>query len=177
MAETPTPAPETTHHRVRRRRKPRRFLASVRRVWYGWWVEILVVVLTLLAVFLLVERIDIRRTLAAGLVRLLAGLGQGISIHSQRVRDFIQGTSPSDLIAYLLLLLVIGLVVWRLRWRLTTTPRFTEIKCPDCGSDLHRIRRRGRDRVLSLFVPVRRYQCRNHDCQWRGLRVQTSRHG
>jgi hypothetical protein len=139
-------------------------------------VEIVVAVLTLLAIFLLVERIDIRRTLVAGLDRLLAGLERAASIQSGHLRQFVLGTSASDLVAYLLLLLVIGLVVWRLRWRLMATPRFTEGRCPVCGSGLHRIHRRGRDRVVNLFVPVRRYQCRNHDCRWRGLRVQTSRY-
>jgi hypothetical protein len=176
MTGTPTPGSETTRRRVRTRRRSNRFLAAIRRIWLGWWVEIVVATLTLLAIFLLVERMDIRRTLFAGLSRLLTALEQVVSDQSGHLRRFILGTTPSDLVAYLLLLVVIGLVVWRLRWRLMTMPRFTEAKCPVCGSDLHRIHRRGRDRMVDLFVPVRRYQCRNHDCQWRGLRVQTSRY-
>lgn len=45
-------------------------------------------------------------------------------------------------------------------------------RCPICGGYLERIRRRRLDRLLSLFVEVRRYQCQNHRCQWEGtLRV------
>ncbi len=40
--------------------------------------------------------------------------------------------------------------------------------CPRCGADLVRVRRRLVDRLLSLFAPVHRYRCRQHDCQWEG---------
>ena len=45
--------------------------------------------------------------------------------------------------------------------------------CPNCGGDLLRIRRYPIDRLLSLFVPVRRFRCR--DCLWEGLRTKIHR--
>jgi hypothetical protein len=176
MTEPPASASETTRHRVRRRRRPRQFLLAVQRIWQDWWVELLVVFLVLLAIFLLLERTNIRQTLFAWLKALLAGLERLISNFVQYVVGLVRGTTLSDLVAYLLLLIVAVLVVWRIRWRLMSSSRFTEIKCPSCGNDLHRIHRHTWDRVVNLFVPVRRYQCKNRDCRWRGLRVQTSRH-
>ncbi len=69
------------------------------------------------------------------------------------------------------------LLGWRVRWRFMHTSRFIELTCPRCGNDLHRIHRRAGDRMLNLFVPVRRYQCKNRDCLWRGLKVATHQHG
>jgi len=40
-------------------------------------------------------------------------------------------------------------------------------RCPKCGGDLLRVRRFAVDRLLSLFVPVRRFRC--VECVWEGL--------
>ncbi len=40
--------------------------------------------------------------------------------------------------------------------------------CPDCGGYTFRVRRRYIDRLISLFKPVRRYQCQDYNCMWRG---------
>lgn len=40
--------------------------------------------------------------------------------------------------------------------------------CPHCHSALSRVPRRAFDRLLSLFVPVRRYRCRAVACSWEG---------
>lgn len=40
--------------------------------------------------------------------------------------------------------------------------------CPQCGDDLVRVERRLLDRLFSLVVPLQRYRCRLHDCQWEG---------
>lgn len=41
--------------------------------------------------------------------------------------------------------------------------------CPRCGGLLRRIARRTFDRLLSVFVPQRRYDCLSYTCQWTGL--------
>jgi hypothetical protein len=51
-----------------------------------------------------------------------------------------------------------------------TLPEHSELatdgmKCPRCNGSICRIRRRFVDRFVSLFTPVRRYQCSNY-CGW-----------
>jgi hypothetical protein len=46
--------------------------------------------------------------------------------------------------------------------------------CARCGGDVIRIPRRPIDRFWSLFVPVYRFRCYQHSCQWIGnLRVDS----
>jgi hypothetical protein len=40
--------------------------------------------------------------------------------------------------------------------------------CPKCGSGVERISRRWIDRVMSSFLPSRRYRCRSIACKWEG---------
>jgi hypothetical protein len=40
--------------------------------------------------------------------------------------------------------------------------------CPRCAGSVERVRRRLIDRIVSVFVPVRRYRCRNDACSWEG---------
>jgi hypothetical protein len=175
MASRPTQ--RDPERRVRRRRRqPKKRLATLRSIWREWRVEIVIVLLTMLAIFFLVERMNIRQTLFAWWVSLLKGLENLVTDLIRGVTDLVRNTTVSDLTAYVLLFVVAGLGFWRLRQRLMTRTRFTEPRCPRCGSDLHRIRRRWRDRVANVFVPVRRYQCKNGECGWRGLRVRRSQH-
>ena len=44
----------------------------------------------------------------------------------------------------------------------------SERPCPKCQQPLQRTKRRGIDRLTSLFVPVARYRCRNFSCRWEG---------
>lgn len=41
--------------------------------------------------------------------------------------------------------------------------------CPKCEGDVVRVPRHGWDRVVSWFVPVRRFQCLCPVCRWEGL--------
>lgn len=47
-------------------------------------------------------------------------------------------------------------------------------KCPRCDGDLIRIRRRLVDRLISVFVPVRRFRCVYLGCFWEGNLRRTS---
>jgi len=129
-----------------------------------------------LAIFLLVERISIRERLAQGLRRIVEGASGLLSDVATGLLAWVRSTTLSDLVAYGLILAVVVLVLWRQRQRLTTSPRHTSLVCPECGSPLHRIHRHWPDRLAALYVPVRRYQCKNQECLWRGLRVHRSRH-
>jgi hypothetical protein len=45
----------------------------------------------------------------------------------------------------------------------------SELQCPQCDGKLRRVRRRLHERLLSFFLPVRRYQCLSWDCGWEGV--------
>ena len=175
--DAPTPTPDNTYLKRSRRRSANKFRAAVWRIWHDWWVEIVIGLLVALAVFLLVERMSIRQTLRAWLVALWVGLQSFLSGVARAVAGRVQHTTLSDLLAYCLLLAAVTLILWRTRRRLMTLPRFTTIRCPRCGSDVHRVHRRWHDHLLDLYVPVRRYQCTDPNCRWRGLRFKRSRHG
>ena len=162
--------------RKRKRRQPKKRLVALRSTWREWRVEFIIALLTILAIFFLVERMNIRQTLFSWWVSLLQGLENLVSGLIRGIANLIRNTTLSDLTAYALLIVVACLGFWRFRQRLRTSSRFTEPRCPRCGSELHRIRRYWRDRVASVFVPVRRYRCKNRECGWRGLRVSRSRH-
>jgi hypothetical protein len=132
-------------------------------------VELTAGFLALLGVFLLVERMEIRVTILR-LLRLgwraLAGTLQGLV--AQVVHRIVHVTT-SDLLGLGLIALATGVVLWRVRVRLMK--RYADHACPKCGGDLHRRHRHWPDRVLSLLVPVKRYRCKDAECQWEGLRV------
>jgi hypothetical protein len=93
------------------------------------------------------------------------------------VISYVQRITLSDLVAYVLLFGAVSLAMWRTRRRLMTPSRYTALACPRCGGEVHRIHRRWYDRLLDLYVPVRRYQCKDPECCWRGLRVKHSNQG
>lgn len=174
MAQTDrlSPPPSPDRHQTGQRRA-RQVVASL---WADWRIEVFIVLLVAFGIFLLVEQMQVRQTILGWVRRALQAMSHLGSAILPRVMDFVQATTLSDLLGYLLLLLAIAMVVWRARWRLMTMPRFTTRQCPRCGSDLRRIHRHRLDRVLDLLVPVARYRCKNSECRWSGLRVKKARH-
>lgn len=166
-----SPSPTSKSSRRKGRRK-KATLARARRIWQDWWVEVIVGLLIALAIFLLVEQMNIRETLFAWLLAAVEGVKSLIAALAQGLVRFVQGTTLSDLVAYVLILVVIVLVAWRTRHRILTNPRLAQLQCPRCGGDLHRIHRRWYHRLLNLVIPSRRYGCKNPACGWRGLRVK-----
>jgi hypothetical protein len=130
-----------------------------------------IVLIMALAVFLLVEQMQIRQTLLRWLRQGLAVLKQLGEGFVQAVEGIARSITLSDLVGYVLLLTAFALVLWRVRRRLMGTPRFTMPRCPACGGELLRVRRRWRDRLVDLYVPVRRFRCKASDCHWGGLRI------
>jgi hypothetical protein len=160
----------------RRTHRPKR-QGAIARVWSEWHIEILICCMVALAIFLLVERMQIRQTLLGWLrqgLGALSGLGGGML---RGVASFVRNTTLSDLTGYALLLFALAFVAWRIRWRLLRTVGLKARRCPRCGGELHRIHRRWRDRLVSLYVPVRRFRCSERNCGWSGLRVAGSRRG
>jgi hypothetical protein len=168
------PEERNSHPSSRERRARKSPVAELlARVWANWRVEVFIVAVLAIAVFLLVERMDIRQTF-------LAWARQGYRTARYLFGDILRGleaavqrTTVSDLTGLVLLAVALAVVTWRIRWRLLRTPRYTARTCPLCGEDLQRTHRRRRDRIANLYVPVRRYRCRNRDCRWHGLRVWT----
>lgn len=75
-----------------------------------------------------------------------------------------------------LLGLAIGVLMWRIRYDRQASSRREEVKCPVCGNTLQRCRRRHRDYLINLLVPVRRYRCNSPECRWAGLRIKRPSH-
>lgn len=42
------------------------------------------------------------------------------------------------------------------------------VTCPHCNGSIHRVPRRWIDRLVSNFIPARRYRCRAIYCCWEG---------
>lgn len=182
MTETKSTSPDSSVSRrtrgssTRRSRKRQPRLTRLRTVWSEWRLEIIVLLLVVLAIFLLVEEMQIRETLLGWLDRVLEAVVGLSGRIGQRLVDFVGNTTLSDLIGYALLSISLVFVAWRLRWRLMTMSRFTTRKCPECGGELQRIHRHRTDRILDLYIPVRRYRCKDRDCGWRGLRTGRRHH-
>jgi hypothetical protein len=174
MTEEPRDPPSFARRRKRRQSRARQAIASI---WPEWHVEILVAILVSVTIFLLVERIHIRQALLDVLRQGLQGVSDLGGAVLQALANFVRNTTLSDMTAYLLLLVALVFAALRARWRLMTLPRFRTRECPRCGGELHRIRRHGADRLVNLYVPVRRYQCKNRDCRWQGLRVGRTQQG
>jgi hypothetical protein len=159
---------ELHRHRSERRRSP--FLLFLK----TYWVEILIVVGLILSIFLLFEQMNIRGTLLGWAV---AAGNLGLNLVARLVNGLMSLRSRlglSELIAIPMLIGVILLLIWRIRWRLRNTPALVDTHCPRCGGELQRVHRRSIDRAISIFVPVRRYRCNNRECGWSGVRVSTS---
>jgi len=132
--------------RTRRQSRVRRLLA---RAWNEWRIEITIGLIVALAIFLLVERLQIRQGLLGWLNAGLQGLGHLFRVAADAVARFIQTTTLSDLLGYTLLLVALFVVLWRTRWRLMNAARLAGSKCPGCGRRISRIHRRWYDRLTA----------------------------
>lgn len=127
-------------------------------------IEFVALFLAGLGIFLLVEPFQIRTTLGR-----LGAEAARVALESLKTLRHI---TVSDAIAVLLLAVSAVLLVNRIRYRLQTSEQLVSLKCPACGSKLHRSHRHSFERFISGFVPVFRYKCANRQCGWEGLRVK-----
>lgn len=138
-----------------------------------WWLEITLGLVLALAIFLLLEQMDIRSSVWGWLTSLVSGLGDALA----RVLGLVIPNTLSDLLGVLLAAGVIVLAAWRVRWRLMRSSKLTSRTCPRCSSPLKRIHRKSLDRVINkIAIPVHRYLCSNSECRWQGLRVDSAEH-
>jgi hypothetical protein len=137
--------------------------------------ELLWLVVVALGLFLLVEQVNLRQRLTDGFIAAAVWLLSRFRSFDNRVVTWLEQVSLSDVSGAMLVLAAITAVLLRVRVRLLSNPRLTLLRCPDCGGSIHRIHRHTFDRLLGLYVPVRRYRCQDLQCGWRGLRVGTGR--
>jgi len=155
----------TESHHHHRESRLRRFLQA-----YSFELVLLFVVV--LAIFLLVERMNIRATLTRGLLVGVRAALHWIGHIDDAVRGFLASLTLSNAIGYILLLGAVVAVLLRLRWRLMHNHALTTIQCPQCNGDLRQVHRRPAERLVGWFVPLRRYRCYNRDCRWEGVRIK-----
>jgi hypothetical protein len=141
---------------------------------YGF--EIIWLLIVLLGIFLIIERLSIRRLFGAGLNRFAAAAQHGAGNLGGIAADLLARITLSDAIGYALVLGALGVIALRVRWRLLHNPALALLRCPQCHGNIHRVHRHTVDRVISFYVPVRRYRCTDDQCRWFGLRVGTG-HG
>jgi hypothetical protein len=136
-------------------------------------IELVAAFMALLGIFLLVEQMEIRVTIFRIMSLVWRTVGKTMVGVVRAVIYRLLHIRPSDLLGLVLILLSIVIVFWRVRVRVLQ--RLAGSTCPVCGADLRRSRRDRLDRLVSLLLPVRPYRCRNQECRWQGLRVQTHR--
>lgn len=144
----------------------------IQRLWREFTIEIAALVLAGLGIFLLVEQIQIRVTLLSFLRSLLAALARGGGAIVQGLHYKVTHVTLSDAVGGIIIVLAIWLVIWRMRWRIVHSEYLSQQVCPECGSRLHRVHRRTRDKLVTWILPLRRYRCINHACRWTGLRLR-----
>jgi len=143
----------------------------------AYWVEILIVFGLLLGIFLVFERMDIRGTLLRWFVATIRGGATAIGRLDDALVYFFTHIGLSEIISIPLLLVVFVAIIWRIRWRLRQLPALTDLHCPRCKGNIHRVHRHTLDHLIGIIVPVRRYHCTNRECGWSGIRVATHTHG
>lgn len=156
-----------TQHRHRHQHEEGRF----RRFLRTYRFEIIWAAVVALGIFLILERMNIRARIVQGLRAAAALLFHGAGHLEQSIVSFLARTTFSDAVGYVLILAALVAILWRIRWRMMRSPTLTTLRCPRCSGEIHRVHRHLLDRLISLYVPVRRYRCANGSCRWQGLRV------
>jgi hypothetical protein len=122
-------------------------------------------------VFLIFERLNIRSSIIGWLGWTAGAVLGGVGRLGAAAGALLARITLSDLVGSVLILGALAAILLRVRWRLLHHPVLTLLRCPRCNGPIHRIHRHAADRLISLYVPVRRYSCANNQCRWHGLRV------
>jgi hypothetical protein len=153
------------------RHKSRRRESTAGRIWRQYRFEFIGLIAIALGLFLILERLNLRASLAVWFREFINQLFSRFQQLDGTLGAFLARLSLSDLVGALLITCAVVAVIYRVRWRLLNNPALSATICPKCGGPIHRIHRKPLDRLISLYVPVRRYRCHNSGCAWRGLRV------
>ena len=144
----------------------------MRRILREYWLEFVALVVAATGVFLVVKEFSIREVLRSVYYNAISLLGSWTQNSSTTAQNYLAHFSPSDLLGGVLVLAGLAFVIWRGRYHFYRSEFWKAVNCPKCGSVLHRIHRSSWDRFLSriLLRGARRYQCKNPECGWSGLR-------
>jgi hypothetical protein len=143
----------------------------MKRILKEYTIELIAGVLILFGIFLVVERIKIRATLLAALTGLFNGILSALNRILSRVSRRAAVLTASDALGILLILLAVGFIIWRIRYRFHTDNRWAIDTCRKCSGPIMRVHRNRWDRILGVtFLPeARRYRCMDPQCGWSGL--------
>lgn len=133
-------------------------------------VELASAVLIIIGIFLVVNftlRDSILSALGKGINTVIGTMKQVPSDINSRAA----GLSTSEVLGGLLILLAVGFIIWRIRYRFQTDQRWETDFCPKCSSLIMRVHRNLWDRILgvTLLPDARRYRCVDPKCGWSGL--------
>jgi hypothetical protein len=144
----------------------------VRRIIREYWLEFIALVGIATGVLLVVKEFSIRELLRLLYHNAISYLGSWAQNASTNAQSLIDHFSISDLLGGVFVLAGLAFVIWRGQYHFYRSEYWKAENCPKCGSALHRIHRTTWDRFLSriLLRGARRYQCKNRDCGWSGLR-------
>jgi predicted RNA-binding Zn-ribbon protein involved in translation (DUF1610 family) len=144
----------------------------VRRIFREYWLEFVALVVAGTGIFLVVKEFSIREALRLVYHHTIALLGSWVQNTSVTVWNFMTHFSTSDLVGGVMVVAALAFIIWRGRYHFYRSEYWKAVNCPKCGSELHRIHRTSWDRFLSrtLLRGARRYQCKNPECGWSGLR-------
>lgn len=141
----------------------------VRQFFRRWLVEIVAGTAGALGIYLLVEQSNLSETLWARLAVVSIWIWSQFAFLVNVMRT----VHPSDALGIGLLALAAVLLIRRTGERIQRSPAWSPRACPECGHSLRRARR-GFGDVLTWFLPLRRFRCRN--CGWTGLRAKPLSH-
>lgn len=144
----------------------------MKRIIREYWLEFVALVVAATGIFLVVKEFSIREALRLAYHNMISLFGSWAGNASSGVQNFIAHFSASDLLGGFLVLACLAFILWRGRYHFYRSEYWKAVNCPRCGSVLHRIHRTSWDRFLSrtLLLGARRYQCKNPECGWSGLR-------
>jgi hypothetical protein len=134
-------------------------------------IEIIAAGIVLFGVFLMFERFQIRNTLITVVTTMVNAVFFVLRETLAWINNRVAALTASDALGILLILLAVGFIVWRIRYRFLRDKRWETDLCPKCSSPIMRVHRNWRDRLLGvIFLPdARRYRCVSPQCGWSGL--------
>ena len=144
----------------------------MKRVLWDYWVEFAALLVVVAGILLVVLDFDLLKRIGSTLRQSWSALGGWEVRFYTWLQGYIARFGLGDLMGWLLVFFGLAFVVWRGRHHFYRSAYWRAVNCPRCGSELHRIHRTTWDRFLSrtLLLGARRYQCKNPDCGWSGLR-------